>query len=83
MLAVIDFDTYDPNCWSVVWMDFGKELPCKFISYRFEGADSLDVKVGSQLQGGMGRIHSNPIGWDDLVVWILFNVEPYSRWNIT
>ena len=49
MVAVIDFDTYDPNCWSVVWMDFGKELPCKFISYRFEGADSLDVKVGSQL----------------------------------
>ena len=31
-------------------MYLGKELPCKYISYSFEWADSLEVKVVGQLK---------------------------------
>ena len=35
-------------------MDFGKELPCKYIAHSFEWADSLEVKVAGQLKGWIG-----------------------------
>ena len=43
-----------PHLFEVVWTDFGKELPCEYISCCLEWADSLKVKVISQLKGWMG-----------------------------
>ena len=42
------------NIWSqfpeMVWMNFGNELPCEYISCSFEWADSLEVRVVGQLK---------------------------------
>ena len=35
-------------------MDFGKNLPCKYISCNFEWADLLEIKVIRELKGAMG-----------------------------
>ena len=46
------FQNIWPQFLKVVWMDFGKYLPCQYISHSFEWADSFEVKVVGQL----GRI---------------------------
>ena len=42
------------RCPGVVWMDFGKELPCEYISPSFEWSDTLEVKMVAQLKVQIG-----------------------------
>ena len=43
-----------PQFLEIVWIDFGKELPCYYISFSFGWADSLEVEAVGQLKGRMG-----------------------------
>ena len=65
-------------------MDFGKELPCEYISCSFEGLDSLEVKVGVHLKGRMSldSLESHQLEQTSGLDFAKFNVTPYLRWHI-